>query len=194
MLNKIKKILTTPFIYSLAILLLFEQWLWRASKRLLARLPLIAFIVRLEIWIASLSPYAALAIFVAPSLLIIPIKIVAVLSIAHGHPTAGVLIVVLAKLLGTALVAWLYSLTNNALSTLVWFVLWRERLLRLKDHVIGQLRASAAWQQIEAGIAALHAARKRSWEWLQQYRNGKLQNTRWLRAVRKLAARWRERS
>ena len=130
MLRKFKKLLITPLIYGVALVLLFEQWLWHTSRRILARFPLFAIIARLEAWISSLSPYAALAIFVAPSLLLIPVKVLALLSMTHGHPTTGVLIVLLAKVAGTALVARLYSLTERSLSTLSWFVRWRDALLK----------------------------------------------------------------
>jgi len=193
LLHKIKRFLLAPLIYGAAILLLFEEWLWHASKRVLARLPLLAFIVRLEAWISSLSPYAALAIFLAPSLLLIPVKILALLSITHGHATTGVVIVLLAKVLGTALVARLYSLTNTALSSLAWFVRWREALLRFKDRMIAHLRATAAWQQVEASVAALVAARKRAWDKLRHCCNSEGQSSRIVRIIRKLAARWRER-
>ena len=160
MLRKFKKLLITPLSYGVALVLLFEQWLWHTSRRILARFPLFAIIARLEAWISSLSPYAALAIFVAPSLLLIPVKVLALLSMTHGHPTTGVLIVLLAKVAGTALVARLYSLTERSLSTLSWFVRWRDALLRFKDRMIAQLHATAAWQKLEAGMAALRAISK----------------------------------
>jgi len=193
LLHKIKRILLAPLIYGAAILLLFEEWLWHASKRVLARLPLLACIVRLETWIASLSPYAALAIFLAPSLLLIPVKILALMSVAHGHATTGLLIVLLAKVLGTALVARLYALTNTALSSLAWFVRWRDALLSFKDRMIAHLRATAAWQQVEASVAALGSARRRFWDGAKQYWNGEGSRLRIVRIIKKLAARWRER-
>jgi hypothetical protein len=193
LLHKIRKYLLAPLIYSAALLLLLEEWLWDASKRLLAKLPLLPFITRLESWIASLSPYAALAVFLVPSLLLLPVKILALLSIAHGHPSLGLLIVCSAKLLGTALVARLYSLTRKALSTLAWFVRWRDALLRFKDRTIAQLRTTTAWQQVAAGVAALSARRRRYWQALQQSWHGNSRGHRLLRMIKKYAARRRER-
>jgi hypothetical protein len=197
LLHKIRKYLLAPLIYTAALLLLLEQWLWDASKRLLAKLPLLPFITRLENWIASFSPYAALAIFLAPSLLLLPVKILALLSIAHGHPSLGLLIVLSAKVLGTALVARLYSLTKNALNALEWFVRWRDALLRFKDRMIAQLRATSAWQQVEAGAAAFSARRRRYWDALQQSwqqrRHGNGRSNHLLRMIKKYAARRRER-
>lgn len=192
--HKIRKYLLAPFIYTAAILLLFEEWLWNASKRLFARLPLIPFIARLESWIGNFSPYAALAIFVLPSLLLLPVKILALLSITHGHPTLGLAIIITAKVLGTALVARLYALTQKALLTLPWFVQCRDAVLRFKDKMIAQLRATQAWQQVEAGMAAFTAMRRNWWtsfkaRWLDSKGHG----NRLMRLIKKYAARRRDR-
>ena len=192
--HKIRKYLLAPFIYTAAILLLFEEWLWNASKRVLARLPLIPFIARVESWISNFSPYAALAVFILPSLLLLPVKILALLSITRGHPTLGLAIIVTAKVLGTALVARLYSLTQKALLTLPWFVRCHDAVLRFKDKMIVQLRATQPWQHVEAGMAALSAMRRSWWNgvktrWLP--RNG--QSNRLMRLIKKYAARRRDR-
>ncbi|WP_034294747.1 hypothetical protein [Herbaspirillum sp. RV1423] len=193
--HKTRKYLLAPLIYTAAILLLFEEWLWNASKRVLARLPLIPFVARLESWISNFSPYAALAVFLLPSLLLLPVKILALLSIAHGHPTLGLAVVIAAKVLGTALVARLYALTQKALLSLPWFVRCRNAVLRFKDRMIGQLRATQAWQQIEAGVAAFAAMRRQWWEALRQrWQNGNGQGNRLARMIRKYAARRRDRN
>ena len=192
--HKIRKYLLAPLIYVAAILLLFEEWLWNASKRVLARLPLLPFVARVESWISNFSPYAALAIFILPSLLLLPVKILALLSIAHGHPTLGLVIIVSAKVLGTALVARLYTLTQKALLSLPWFVRCRDAVLRFKDKMIAQLRATQAWQQVEAGMAAFTALRRAWWAGIKARWSGdKGQNNRLLRLIKKYAARRRDR-
>lgn len=193
MLHKIRNYLLAPFIYTAALLLLFQEWLWHASKRWLAYLPLLPCITRLESWIASLSPYAALSIFLLPSLLLLPVKILALVAIAHGHPTLGLLIVLSAKVLGTTLVARLYTLTRRALTSLAWFVRWRDALLRFKDRMISQLRATAAWQQIVTGMAGLQ---QRWRQWLNAFMlrwQGGGRGSRLLRLIKKYAARQRDR-
>jgi hypothetical protein len=191
LLHKIRNYLLTPFIYTAAILLLFQEWLWHASKRWLAYLPLLPFIARLEAWVESLPPYAALSIFLLPSLLLLPVKILALVSIAHGHPTLGLLIVLSAKVLGTTLVARLYTLTKRALTSLAWFVRWRDALLRFKDRMISQLRATLAWQQVVVGMAGLQQRRRQWMSVFMQRWQGNSHHNRWLRLIRKYAARQR---
>ncbi|EJL85499.1 hypothetical protein PMI16_03466 [Herbaspirillum sp. CF444] len=192
--HKIRKYLLAPFIYTAALLLLFEEWLWNASKRVLARLPLIPFIARLESWIGNFSPYAALAIFILPTLLLLPVKILALLSITHGHPTLGLAIIVTAKVLGTALVARLYALTQKALLTLPWFVRCHDAVLRFKDRMIAQLRATQAWRHVEAGMATFTAARRNWWRGIKARWHGNGQGNRLMRLIKKYAARRRDRS
>lgn len=187
--NKLKKLLLAPLIYTAAILLVLEEWLWNTTKRLLACLPQVAIIVRLEQWIGSLSPYAALAIFALPTILLLPVKILALLSIAHGHPTLGLLIVLSAKVAGTTLVARLYGLTKNALLSLAWFARWQNAVLAFKDRMIAQLRATAAWQQITAVLATFQQRRREWWTTFKaRHANGRLG-----RVIRKFAARQRDR-
>ena len=85
--------------------------------RLAARLPLRG----LERRLARLPPYAALAVLVLPSLLIVPVKILALWMIAKGKALLGVAVIVMAKLAGTALLAWLFQLIQPALLGLAWF-------------------------------------------------------------------------
>ncbi len=195
--HNIRKYLLAPFVYTAALLLLLEEWLWDASKRLSARLPLIPFIVRLEAWVAGVPPYVALVIFVLPSLLLFPVKILALMSITHGHPTLGLIIIVSAKVLGTALVARVYTLTQKALLSLPWFARYRDIILRFKDRMIAQLRATHAWQQVEAGLAAFKEARRRWWATFKEHWSGRNRRNghgnRLARMIKKYAARRRDR-
>ena len=98
----------------LALLILFEEWGWEPLRRafaLLGRLPQVA---RLEARLRRLPPRWALLVLVLPSLLILPIKLLAVWLVAMGRVSLGVLLVIAAKLVGTALLAWLFGLIQPA--------------------------------------------------------------------------------
>lgn len=150
--------LLAPLIYTAALLLMLEEWLWDATQAVLARIPEWPWLVRLQSWVERLSPYAALLIFLAPTLLLLPVKILALMSIAHGHPTLGVIIVLTAKVLGTALVARIYALTRRSLLSLDWFRRYHTRLLDLKARLTAQLQATAGWQQVQRLIKAVKSA------------------------------------
>ena len=193
LLRQIRKYLLLPLLYSLAIALLLEEWLWNTSKRLLARLPLLAVIARLEEWIRGFSPYAALMVFALPSLLLIPVKILAALSIVHGHAALGLTIIVVAKIAGTALVARLYSLTQRALLSLPWFKRCHDKLLAIKDRLIAQLRATAAWQRLTLVITSIRHTLSVGFHKIKNAYQGQSAYGRLARILRKVMAKTRYR-
>lgn len=147
--------LLAPLIYTAALLLMLEEWLWEATEAVLARIPDWPWLVRLQRWVERRSPYAALLVFLAPTLLLLPVKILALLSITHGHPTLGLIIVLAAKVLGTALVARIYALTKRSLLSLAWFQRYHDRLLALKARLTAQLQATALWQRVQRLLRAV---------------------------------------
>ena len=66
-------------------------------------------VARLEAWLRGLPPWGALLAFVAPSLLVIPIKLSAVWFAFHHRYGLSLASVVVGKMLATALVARLYQ-------------------------------------------------------------------------------------
>jgi hypothetical protein len=130
----------------LALVILFEEWGWEPLKRAMAwvaRLPPLAWIERR---IAALPPYAALAVFLLPSLLLLPVKLAALWLIGIGKAGLGFAVIVIAKLIGTALLARLFQLTQPALMQLAWFARWYGRWTAWKQAVLAQVRASWAWR------------------------------------------------
>jgi len=134
----------------LALLILFEEWGWEPLHRLLARLGRLPVLRQIEAFISRLPPRAALAVFLLPTLLLLPIKLLAVWLISQGHRLLGVVVIVLAKLVGTAVVARLFTLTRPALMQMPWFAHWYGRWTAWKDRVLAQVRASWAWRTARA--------------------------------------------
>jgi hypothetical protein len=129
-----------------ALVILFEEWGWeplQAALGRLARWPPLAWVER---QLQRLPPYAALAVFAVPGLALLPIKLGALALITRGHALGGVLLIVAAKLIGTAIVARLFALLQPALMRLGWFARGYARWTVWKEHWMGRVRASAAWQ------------------------------------------------
>jgi hypothetical protein len=130
----------------LALLVLFEEWGWEPLKRALAwvmRWPVLAWIERA---IARLPPYAALTVFALPTLLLLPVKLAALWLIGRGQGTLGVVVIVAAKVVGTALVARLFQLTQPALMQLAWFARGYTGWTLWKNAWLVRIRASWAWR------------------------------------------------
>ncbi len=158
-----------------ALLLIFEEWGWEPLARLiirLGRLPLWAWIERL---IRRLPPYWALLLLSVPGLALIPVKLLALYWLAEGDVFLGVVVVVGAKVLGTAVVAWLFMLTQPSLMRLRWFARLYQRWKDFKDPLIARYRASAVWR---AGARLKGSARAMGLRRLEAMR-------RWWRAQRR---------
>jgi hypothetical protein len=141
-----------------ALILLFEEWGWEPLAALFARLAGLPVWAAVECRIALLPPGAAVAVFALPALALLPVKLLALILIGRGHAIVGVGVLLAAKLLGTAILARLFTLTQPALMRLPWFARWYPRWKGWKDSVIAQVRTSAPWE------AARHwKARARLW-------------------------------
>jgi hypothetical protein len=141
----------------LALLILFEEWGWEPLQRGLGRFARLPWVANLERRIAALPPRAALAVFLPPVLMLLPIKLLALGLIARGHALLGVVVIVAAKVFGTALAARLYALTQPALMGLPWFAAFHARWLGWKTVLLAQVRASWAWR---AGRVVKRLARR----------------------------------
>lgn len=130
----------------LAIIIVFEEWGWRPLVELLGRLARLRPLAMAEAAVARLPPYPALAVFVLPSLLLLPLKLLALWLIAHGHVLMASLLFVGAKLVGTALVARIFMLTRPALMQLGWFARIYNVIMPWKEAITAQVRASWAWR------------------------------------------------
>ncbi|HSN31276.1 MAG TPA: hypothetical protein VLU41_01220 [Ideonella sp.] len=153
----LRAVLRWLFTWAVALVVLFEEWGWEPLARLAARLAQLPGLRWFERRIARLSPYAALAALGVPALALVPVKLAALAAIAAGQPLLGVSVVVLAKVLGTAVVARLFQLTRPALLRLPWFAQTYARWLAWKQAVLADVRASQAWRM--ARRARLRASR-----------------------------------
>ena len=153
----IRRALRSVFHWTVALVILFEEWGWEPLGRLFAKLARLPFVGATEKWIAALPPYGALAVYAVPFLVLLPVKLFALWLISQGHALYWVTFIVAAKLAGTAALARLYTLTHPALMRLEWFARLYARWTAWKEALIAQVRASAAWRAIGAAKAAAGA-------------------------------------
>jgi hypothetical protein len=140
------RLLKALFGWLLALVILFEEWGWEPLQRALAwvgRLPGLRWAERR---IQILPPYGALALFLLPTLLLLPVKLLALWLIGQGKVFAGTLVILGAKVVGTAIVARLFTLTQPALMRLAWFARLYGQWTVWKTALLAQVRASWAWR------------------------------------------------
>ncbi|MDL2337092.1 MAG: hypothetical protein QFE16_04545 [Pseudomonadota bacterium] len=138
--------LRTAFGFVAALVILFEEWGWEPLQAAIGRIAHWPPIAWLERRLAALPPYAALAVFAVPGLALLPVKLGALALITRGHAALGLLLIVAAKLIGTAIVARLFALLRPALMQLGWFARGYARWTTWKDGWLARVRASAGWQ------------------------------------------------
>lgn len=140
-----------PFITLLALVLVLEEWLWDTLKAQLHRISHLPGVRRVEQWLGHLPPWASVLVLLTPGLVLIPFKLAGLWALAHGHPGLGVLVLVLAKLTGTALVAYLLDLVRERARQVPWFN-W------VYEAIMGLLARAKAWLAAQpAYMAARHA-------------------------------------
>ena len=142
----VRRILRTLFTALAALMLLFEEWGWEPLAALLARLARLPVFAWIERRITALPPWAALLVFFVPMLELLPIKLLALYLFGSGHAQLGLVLLVAAKLAGTALVARLFTLTQPALMRLAWFAYWYPRFKAWKDMLFDKVRQSVVWR------------------------------------------------
>jgi len=154
--------LKAPLRLLLALVILFEEWGWQPLQDLLARIARLPVLRQFEALVARLPPYAALVAFCLPGLALLPVKIGALWLLAQGQRTLGLALIVAAKIVGTAVVARLFTLTRPALMRLAWFARLHGRWAAWKEALLAWVRGSALWRALHAWRLGLRA-RVRAW-------------------------------
>lgn len=129
-----------------ALILLFEEWGWQPLSNLLARLARYPLWAKLELLIAGLPPYWALLALAIPSAVLIPAKLLGVYFLTTGHLISAGVVIFLAKIASTALIARVFLLTKPALMQIGWFARAYEIFVPWKDALFARIRASWVWR------------------------------------------------
>ncbi len=151
------------FAVILAIWIILEDWLWDLMHAVMAWFAKLPPVRWLEAQVAKLPPYAALIAFVIPGAILLPFKLVAVWLIAHHHTIMGLQVFIIAKVVGTALLARIFSLTKHALLTIGWFARAYNAFVSWKKRVFDYVKALPAYQQVRATLHDLRVRLKAWW-------------------------------
>ncbi len=138
----------TALLVLAAVVLFIEEWGWRPLSAWMGQLAKWPPLGRLEARIRQATPRWALVLFAVPAVLLFPVKLLALWCIHLGHALLGVTVIVLAKILGTALVGRLFVLTEPQLMQFRRFAVaiawWRVT----KARVALAVKSSSAWQSL----------------------------------------------
>jgi hypothetical protein len=117
--------MSRPILILLALLFLFEAWLWTRLEPIVARvvalIPLARLKARIATAIEGLSPWATLLVFTVPFILLLPLKVLEFWFLARFYWIGAALTLVAAKLLGLGVTAFIFELTKPKLLEMHWF-------------------------------------------------------------------------
>jgi len=148
----IRRWLTRPLLFCAAVLLLIEEWLWQGAARLqraLARLPPVAACAE---WVRRRTPYQALALFVLPLLVLVPLKGVIVLAFVHGRIVLATTVLVLEKVIFSLVFAALYQLTEPAITQIGWVLRAQVAFLHVRRALHAWLERQPAYREARAWL------------------------------------------
>ena len=160
--QQLKRVLRRLLIPIAVAVVFVEQVLIRYLNVAMAAFARLPWIERLEAWLVTLPPYGALVCFVLPSILILPIKVIAVAFAAYGKYGLAAVTVIVGKLVGTAVLARLYRILRPKLMSIAWFAWgdthffrWRDRAYAFVQSLPGWLAAKALVERARAWLAGL---------------------------------------
>lgn len=131
-----------PLWVILALLFLLEAWLWDRLEPIVARavnlIPWGSLKERLARLIDFLPPWAVLFVFVIPILVMIPLKFLEVYFLATRNWWGAVSVIILIKLLGLGLTAFIFDVTRDKLLQMAWFRRMYDWFLWARDWALAQ--------------------------------------------------------
>jgi hypothetical protein len=147
--------LLKPLWVLLALVFLFEAWLWEHLR------PLVAWVVSLIAWdrlkarvagtIEHLPPYPTLLVFLIPVILLFPLKLLGLWMLAHGSWLGAMAVLAAAKIVSMGVTAFIFDITRPKLLQLAWFrwfyehmLVWLAKAHALIDPIKLRMRAAIA--------------------------------------------------
>jgi hypothetical protein len=156
-----------PIWVLLALVFLFEAWLWTHLAPVVAwivdRLALPALKTRVAAGIEHLPPYATLLVFLVPVILLLPLKFLGLWMLAHGSWLGAMAVLALAKVVSMGVTAFIFEVTRPKLLQLAWFRWLYARVLAGLDWAHRQIDPIKA--RVRATLAPIRR-RARSLLWL----------------------------
>jgi len=149
--------LLKPLWVLLALVFLFEAWLWEHLR------PLVAWVIsliawdrlkaRVAGWIEHLPPYATLLVFLVPVILLFPLKLLGLWMLAHGSWLGAMAVLAAAKVISMGVTAFIFDVTRPKLLQLPWFrwlyehmLVWLAKAHALIDPIKTRMREWSARQ------------------------------------------------
>jgi len=114
-----------------------EAWLWDHLAPIVARVVNLIPLARFKAWlaetIADLPPWATLFVFLVPLIALQPLHLIEVYFLATHNWFGAVAVIVVGKVAGLGVVAFIFDVTRDKLLQMAWFRRGYEWMLRLRQ-------------------------------------------------------------
>lgn len=157
------RILKGFFAVFLAIWVWLEEWFWDAINWATERIGRIPLLHWLEEKIRAAPRWVALMMFLVPTLVLFPAKILALWLIAAGKKGLGAMVFVVAKVVGTAMLTRIFSLTKPQLLTIGWFATSYNFLMLWKARLKAYVHSMPSYQWARAWVTEMKASMRNWW-------------------------------
>jgi hypothetical protein len=114
------------------------RWVARMSEQL-----------RITAWIRSRGPYASLALFLVPLVVLEPIKPLSVYLIGTGHSSAGLVVLIVGEAIKIVFLERIFQITRPKLMSFRWFAWTYERIRRVFSYLMALaiVKTARAWMR-----------------------------------------------
>jgi len=128
--------LLRPLWVLLALIFLLEAWLWDRVEPIIARIVALIPLPRMKAWLTDrvehLSPAATLLVFAVPFIVLAPFSLLEGWLLAHKYFITGTTLIVLQKILGVGIIAFVFDVTRDKLMRMDWFRTVYEFIIDLR--------------------------------------------------------------
>ena len=159
-----RRIVRSLYTIPLAIWIFLEEWVWDSMLAFMGWLGKLPPVHWAETQISKLPRYAALIAFIIPAAVLLPFKLAAFWLIAHGHGVYGLWVFIVAKIIGTAFLARIFSLTKPTLLTIGWFKRAYFIVTGWKERIYAYVRALPTYQRLREAARNLKIRMKAAWK------------------------------
>lgn len=134
--TKITKRIKRSICFIAAVVFLIEAWLWDNLYPLVAKLISLLPWKNIKLWVADrvkhFPAWACVLLFIIPAIAIFPLKILGIWLMSKNHVFLGMVIFIIAKLVGLGVASFLFETTKEKLLSVRWFLLIYETIIKIR--------------------------------------------------------------
>ena len=172
--------LLQPLWVLLALIFLFEAWLWDHLEPVVARIVALIPLRAIKAWIAEkvqrLSPPLTLIVFLVPVILLFPLKVLGLWLLAHHYWVGAMAVIVFAKLMGVGVAAFIFDVTRPKLLQMTWFRWLYESVLMIRARALELV--APIMDRVKAVLRSLRSNSSSRWMRLVQRIRHRVQSAR----------------